>query len=232
MPVSAYSLVRSTILDVTRSSTGGKVTLGILIALWSASKGFDSIRMALNSVYRLEENRPIWHTKALSLLFTLVISLLVLIALATMLNGWELISLIMGQFGFIIEGDALPRFVQWIIVLAVLLLIFGMIYNLAPARVGFRWIWITPGAIAGVVLWLSLSTFFRLYLQYFNTYDRTYGSLGAVIILLLWLFLTALVILLGGVLNSVIVEMSDTDLADRVSSESAGTASSDAETSE
>lgn len=211
MPESAFELVRSTIREVTKGSSGGKLTIGILIAFWSASAGFDSIRVALNSIYKFEENRSWWMTKLLSLLFTLVISVLVFIALGTVMYGWKFFSLFFASVGLAIPGKIFLSIVQWIITLCVLLLIFGLIYNLAPARVSFKWIWVTPGAVTGIILWLLLSSAFRLYLQYFNTYNRMYGSLGAVIILLLWLYLTALVILIGGVINAILREMAKDD---------------------
>lgn len=209
MPFSAFELVRDTIKEVTESSTSGKLTLGILIAFWSASAGFDSIRNGLNSVYSLKEARAWWKTKLQSLLFTLVLSLLIIIALAIVFYGWKLISIAFTSIGLPVPSRFFLIVIQWVVVLILLLIVFGTIYNFAPSYKSIKLIWITPGSIIGVVLWLLLSSVFRIYLSYFNTYDRTYGSLGAVIILLLWLYLTALVILIGGVINSVLKEMSE-----------------------
>jgi membrane protein len=201
--------VKKTILEVTQSSSGGKLTIGILVAFWAASAGFDSIRVALNMVYGLKEDRAWWRTKLLSLLFTLVITLLTGIALGTVFYGWKFISFSFSAFGLPIPSYTFLVIIEWVVTLGVLLLVFDLIYNLAPARKSFKWVWVTPGGITGIILWLILSSGFRLYLQYYNTYDRTYGSLGAVIILLLWLYLTALVILVGGVINSVLHEMAE-----------------------
>ena len=76
-----------------------------------------------------------------------------------------------------------------------------------------KWVWITPGSVTGIILWLSVSYAFRLYLSYFNSYDKTYGSLGAVIILMLWLYMTAFVILIGGIINATLQEMTDPETA-------------------
>lgn len=208
MPFSAFELVRDTIKEVTESSSRSKLTFGILIAFWSAAAGFDSIRNGLNSVYNLKESRAWWKTKLQSLLFTLVLSLLIIIALAIVFYGWKLISLAFTSIGLPIPSRFFLIIIQWVVVLLLLLIVFGTIYNFAPSYDSIKLIWITPGSIISVILWLLLSSAFRIYLQYFNTYDRTYGSLGAVIILLLWLYLTALVILIGGVINSVLKEMS------------------------
>jgi membrane protein len=104
--------------------------------------------------------------------------------------------------------------IQWVSFLVVVLLAVEMIFSWVPNYGKFRWIWITPGSIVAIVLWLLLTGGFRTYLQYFNNYDKTYGSLGAVIILLLWLYLTAMVILIGGAINSVLSEMKAADAAD------------------
>jgi membrane protein len=107
-----------------------------------------------------------------------------------------------------IDSTYVLQAVQWIAVLALLLFAFALIYNFAPNHDPFRWKWITPGAVIGVVLWLLFSGGFRLYLRYFDSYAATYGSLGAMIILMLWLYLTALVILIGGAINAIFDERS------------------------
>lgn len=213
MPYSAYELVQTTIEQVTESSSGGKLTIGLLIALWSASAGVDSLRVALNSVYNLEEKRSWIKTKLLSIILTLTLTTLVIIATAIVFYGWKFLSLILDTVNLPIPSPSILMIIQVIMVLVMLLIIFALIYNFLPNNKPFKWTWITPGAITGIVLWLSLSYLFRLYLSYFNTYDKTYGSLGAMIILLLWLLLTAVVILIGGIINSTLQELSDPEAA-------------------
>ncbi|MEO8071655.1 MAG: YihY/virulence factor BrkB family protein [Acidobacteriota bacterium] len=208
MPYSAYQLVQTTIKEVTENSSGGKLTIGFFIALWSASAGIDSIRIALNSVYNLRETRDWWKTKLLSLSFTVVIAILVSVALAIVFYGWKFISFAFTAFSLPVPAHFFLIIIQWIAILIVLAIIFGLLYNYIPNQSPRKWHWITPGTVVGIVLWLILSSSFRLYLHYFNSYDKTYGSLGAVIILMLWLFLTSLVILIGGLINCVFNEMS------------------------
>jgi membrane protein len=209
MPVSAYDLVFKTIGEITENSSGGKLTVGILAALWAASAGIDSIRIALNGVYNLSEKRPWWKTKLLALGLTFGLAILVTIALGVVFYGGKFISLILGTVNFTISSPFFLGVLQVITVLAVLITIFAIIYNILPDHTKKKWVWITPGATIGLVLWLLLSYGFRLYLGYFDSYDKTYGSLGAVIILMLWLYLTALVILIGGTINAVLQEFSD-----------------------
>lgn len=208
MPSSAYNLVRETVREVTEDSSGGKLTFGFLVALWSASAGIDSLRGALNNVYNYEERRSIWKTRGTSLSVTLALALLVTVAIGGVFYGWR------GFMHFLewVNIQSPPSFIlviiQWIIVFAVLITIFALLYNFLPNSEGKTWQWITPGAITGIVLWVLVSYAFRVYLSYFDSYSATYGSLGAVIILLLWLYLTALVILIGALINSVLEDIS------------------------
>jgi len=213
MPASAYDLVKKTVEEVTENSSGGKLTFGIFVALWSASAGIDSIRVALNGVFNLTEARPWWKTKLISLIMTFGLGILLTIALGVVFYGGKFISFILGSLNLPIESPFILGILQRVTVLVVLISIFALLYNYLPKYKNPKWVWITPGTIIGIVLWLLLSYGFRLYLEYFNTYDKTYGSLGAVIILMLWLLLTALVILIGGSINAVLQEFSDPETA-------------------
>jgi membrane protein len=213
MPGSASDLVQSTIEQVSQNSSGGKLTLGIVVALYSASAGIDSIRIALNGVYNSTETRPWWKTKLLSLLLTLILAILITVALGIVFYGEKFLTLILDWAKLPIPSPFFLGVLQWVTVLVVLISTFALLYNYLPKHKKHAWVWITPGAIAGIILWLALSYAFRLYLNYFNTYDKTYGSLGAVIILNLWLYLTALVILIGGSINAVLQEFTDPETA-------------------
>lgn len=214
MPGSASQLVEKTIREVTESSTGGKLTLGIFAALWAASAGIDSLRIALNGVYNLTETRPWWKTKLLSLSMTLGLTALLTIALGTIFYGGKFISLILKSINFSISSTFFLGLLQIITVFVVLTTIFAIIYNFLPNHKENKWVWITPGATIGIILWLLFSYGFRIYLEYFDSYNKTYGSLGAVIILMLWLYLTALVILIGGTTNAVLQEFTDPETAE------------------
>ncbi len=207
MPGSAFDLVETTINEITKSSTGGKLTIGFFIALWSASAGVDSLRIGLNSVYDLFEKRSWWKTKLLSIAFTIIITLMISLALSIVIYGWKFVSLVLSLLSLPIPGSFVLLLIQWIAVLVVLLLVFDLLYSFVPSHAPLKWDWITPGAITGIILWLLLSFGFRLYINNYNTYNRMYGSLGAVIILMLWLYLTSLVILVGGLVNAILAEM-------------------------
>lgn len=214
MPGSAYELVQTTIDQVTENSSGGKLTFGILVALYSASAGIDSLRVTLNGVYNITEKRPWWKTKLLSLAMTLGLGILVTVALGIVLYGTKFTKLLLDTLNLPIQSPLVLGVLQFVIAAIVLTTIFALLYNYLPQHKTPKWVWISPGAIIGIVLWLILSFSFRLYLSYFDTYDKTYGSLGAVIVLMLWLYLTAFVILLGGSINAVLQEFTDAEAAE------------------
>ena len=203
MPGTAFALVQTTLEEVAANTGGGKLTFGLLATIWSASAGIDSLRSALDGVYNLKETRSYWKTRLLSIVLTLGIGALILIAVGLIFYGSQLLTFVLP-----IESPLLLKILGFVIVFVVLMLAFALIYNFLPNHNPFSWKWITPGAFAGILLWLLLSGAFRLYLHYFDSYAKTYGSLGAVIVLLLWLYLTALVILIGGAINAILDENS------------------------
>lgn len=203
MPFTAFDLVRKTVEEVVETSSTGKITFGLVVTLWSASAGVDSLRIALNAVYGLKEDRWWWARKLQSLFITLLFILLTAIVLLIVFYGWQMFQAGLAMVSIEVTSPLILRSIQWISILIVMLFACEIIYNLLPNYRGNKWRWITPGSITAIVLWLLLSNAFRLYLEYFNTYSKAYGSLGAVIILLLWLYLTALVLIVGGAINSV-----------------------------
>jgi membrane protein len=209
MPRAVFILVRKTVEEVIENSSSGKLTIGLVITLWSASAGIDSIRSALNAVYGLKETRNWFNTKFQSLVLTLIIIGLVAIGLMLVFYGWQMVGIILGSMNLEITSPWVLVSIQWVSFLLVMLLAVEMIFSWVPNYGKFRWIWLTPGSLVAIGLWLLLTTGFRVYLQYFNNYNKTYGSLGAVIILMLWLYLTSMVILIGGAINSVLAEMDE-----------------------
>lgn len=206
MPGSAFTLVTTWIDEVAIASSGEKLTFGLVLAVWSASAGIDNLRTSLNAVYGIKETRSWLQTRALSIVLTLALSLLVALTLLLIFYGTELV-----QWLFPILPQGLTTFVSYPIILVALLVAFAIVFNLVPNHPTPTWQWFTPGAFTGILLWLIFSGGFKVYLTYFDTYARTYGSLGAVIILLLWLYLTAIVVLVGGVINKVVADLRDQD---------------------
>jgi membrane protein len=209
MPSSAYQLVRTTMDEIIKTSSGGKLTIGLLVTLWSASAGVDSLRIALNRVYELKETRSWWNTKAHALVLTFLFILLLAIGLAAVTAGWSLVRVALGGMGLEVASPWVVTAIQWGAIIVVMVFSTAVVYSWLPCFQRFHWVWISPGSITAIIVWILSGTLFRLYLQYFNTYNKAYGSLGAVIILMLWMYITGVALLLGGAINSVLTEMSE-----------------------
>ena len=215
LPISAYDLVQRTLDEVIENSSSGKLTIGLLITLWSASVGVDALRNSLNSAYELTECRPYWKTKLQSLGFTLLFIVLLTVALLAVSAGLQIFEKLLMLAGFDLASPGISTGAQWFAVLALLLFTSEVIYNWLPCHRKFHFFWATPGSAVAVVLWVLLSGGFRVYLQYFDSYNKAYGSLGAVIILMLWMYLTATAILLGASINSVLMEVAEVTEEDK-----------------
>jgi membrane protein len=195
--------------EIIENSTGGKLTLGLFVTLWSASAGVDSLRSSLNSVYEVDEGRSWWFTKLQSLIVTFLFIVLVGIALGALAAGWQMFERGLALIGYEITSGWLLSVIQWTALAVLMVFSTAVIYSWLPCFKKFRWVWISPGAVVAILLWIILTSGFRLYLQYFNSYNKAYGSLGAVIILMLWMYLTGMALLIGGAINSVMTEMSE-----------------------
>ena len=202
LPPSAFQLVDSTMTEVSAASSGGKLAFGILAALWAASNGMGAITEALNVAYDVKETRSWWKRRLVAVSLTVGLSVLIISALIIVLNGGRLADYVAGNFGFGEVFLIVWKVAQWPIALAFMVLAFAIIYYFAPDVREQKWVWLTPGAAIGVILWLLVSFGFRTYLHFFDSYSKTYGTLGAVIVLMLWLYLTGAAILIGGELNS------------------------------
>lgn len=202
IPPSAFQLVVSTLDEVTRASGGGKLTFGILATVWSASAGMTAVISTLNAAYDVEESRAFWKVRGLAVLLTVAISVFIIASATLVLFGGNLAELVGGWFGLGAAFVIAWKVLQWPLVFVLMTLAFAFVYFFAPDVRDQKWYFITPGSVLGLLLWLAASFGFRFYLQYFDNYSATYGSLGAVIILMFWLYVTGLAILIGGEVNS------------------------------
>ncbi len=202
LPSSASELVSNTIFEVSSDSSGGKISFGILAALWAASNGMGAISESLNVAYHVKETRAWWKQRLIAVGLTVALAVLIITALVIVLYGGRIADSLATTYGLGGSFKLAWKILQWPVVLAFLFVGFALIYYWAPDLRDQDWRWVTPGSIVAVILWLLVSFAFRLYLHYFNSYSKTYGSLGAVIILMLWFYLTGAAILIGGEVNS------------------------------
>ena len=202
MPPSAFQLLDNTMREVSAASGGGKLSFGFLAALWAASNGMTAITQTLNTAYDLEESRSWWKQRLAAIGLTMALSVLIILTLVLIVAGGRIAEGLASAYGL---GPIFPiawKIIQWPVVLACMILAFALIYYFAPDFREQSWQWLTPGAAIGVALWLLVSIAFRVYLSFFDSYSATYGSLGAVIILMLWLYFTGTAVMIGGEVNS------------------------------
>jgi membrane protein len=201
MPPDAYTLLQKTLKEITNNSTGLKLAIGLVLALWSGSGGVSSIMDALNRCYHVTDSRPFWKQRLIAIALTIALSVLTISALLIILYGGDIAQFVGNHTGLSAPLVLAWRIVQWPVALFFVVMSFALLYFWGPDTEQ-DWAWITPGSLVGVILWIGASLIFRVYLHYFNSYSKTYGSLGAVIILLYWLFISGLALLAGGEINS------------------------------
>lgn len=202
IPPSAFALVIQTFQQTTSASTVGKVSLGIVVALFSASVGIGAIQDTLNTVYKVKETRPFWKARLEAMGITLVVAAIVVVALLSLFAGDFGADFLRHRFYGSIFLSYAVRITGWVLASLLMILSFEVMYILCPDLKNRKWRGFTPGGLIGLLGWVVGSICLRIYLHYFNTFSVTYGSLGAVIILLLWFYLTGVMILLGGEVNS------------------------------
>jgi membrane protein len=202
IPPTAFSLVMDTFKQTTSASTAGKATFGVLVALFSASFGISALQDTLNTVYKVKESRPFWKARLQAIGLTVFVAFLIVGALLILLAG----DLGADYARNLLKGvgalSILVRIGAWVIASLMTVMAFEVMYYFCPDVQQRKWRWFTPGALIALFGWVAGSIGLRIYLHFFNSYSVTYGSLGAVVILLLWFYLTGAMILLGGEVNS------------------------------
>ena len=206
-PQSATKFIEDQLLSITQSQAESAFTFGaiisILLALWGVSGAFRSVMEAMNVMYEVEEDRPFWKVYGLSIFMSLAVIVLLVGALVLVIFGASIGVRVADLVGLGSIFATIWSIVQWPVVALVVLFAFSLIYYFAPAaKQRFRWI--SPGSVLAFVFWLIFSLLFSLYVSMSGSYNETYGSLAGVIILLLYVYYSALIMLVGAEMNQVI----------------------------
>jgi membrane protein len=180
------------------------LVIGLAVSLNGASGAFGAVGRALNKIFRVQEGRGFVRHKLNDLLWTLVVALLVLITVVAIFLGGGLASDVLGKIGLGDTAATIWAVARWPVALAVTMTIYAIVYYAAPNVEVRRFRWISPGAVTGVALWIAASAGFFVYVSHFSSYGATYGAFAGVVILLIWLWLTNVVLLFGAELNAVV----------------------------
>jgi membrane protein len=202
VPGEAMAQVNNVIEEL-QTPRGGLVSVGIVLALWSASVGVMSLIEALNVAYDVPERRPTWRLYLLSLLYTVGLAILMIAAAALMVLGPQAASWAASRLGLDEVFVVVWNWLRWPLAVLLLMLAVSVVYYVGP-NIRQRFRFITPGAILSVVVWIVASVAFGIYVQNFADYSATYGSIGAVVILMFYFYLSAAVLLFGAEINAVI----------------------------
>ena len=203
IPAAASDLVKTHLNDLLHEQRPHLLTIGLAVAVWSASRGVDALRSALNLSYDVKETRPFWKTQGMAILITVLASFLMLLSVTGFALGSDLGVWVAGKMGLQAEWAFLWMWLRWPVVGALLMTVNALLYYFLPdVEQEFRFI--TPGSVFSVILWLLATWGFTQYVQHFGKYNVTYGSIGGVIVLMTWLWLSGLIFVVGGEANALI----------------------------
>jgi membrane protein len=200
-PPEVVALVREQLTKVAEGSNSGLLSFGVVAALWSGSSAMVSVIGALDAAYDVEDARPWWKQRLTAILLTLGVAAFIIAAFTLVIGGSQLAEFAAARAGLGPVFEWTWRIVQWPVAFALVALGVGLIYYFAP-DVEQDLVWLTPGCVAATLLWLVSSLAFRFYVANFGSYNATYGTIGGVMVLLLWLYLTGLSILVGAEMNA------------------------------
>lgn len=203
LPPQAFTVVRRTFDEIVTSQRPGLLSLSFLILIWASSTGMGAVITALNKAFDAHQQRPWWKERILAIILTIGLTVFINSALLLIFFGDRISIWLAHTFGYGTTFMMIWDLVQWPVVALFVLIGIELIYFFAP-NISQKWNLFTPGAVFALCFWLLISLGFRFYVVRFGNYSAIYGTLGGVMLLMLWLYLTGVAILVGGVINSVL----------------------------
>ncbi len=200
-PGEVLTIVQDQLLKIANDDSGGLLTFGMIGTIWSSSAGVTAIMDALNQAYDIQEGRPWWKVRLIALGLTVALGIFIVSSTVLVVAGPVLAERVAEWFHL---GGAFTltwSIVQWPVVFVLIGTAIALVFYFAPDAEQ-DWVWITPGSILATLLWVGISLGFRFYVTNFGSYNATYGTIGGVIVLLLWFYVSALAVLTGAELNA------------------------------
>jgi membrane protein len=201
LPGEALQLVQDNLHELVSGERGGLLSFGLLAALWTSSSALTAIMDSLNRAYDVEEGRPFWKVRGLAILLTVGLSVFIIVSIVLLTFGPQIGGWIADQMDLGRVFQMAWNVLRWPVIVGLLIVAMALVYYLAP-DVEQQWQWITPGSVVAVLGWLLASLGFSYYVNHFGSYNATYGSIGAVIVLLTWMYVSGFFVLVGGEINA------------------------------
>lgn len=209
-PPAVIQILRDQLVQLSSGTHGGILTFGVAAAVWSSSSAMVALINALNRAYDVDEGRAWWRQRLTAILLTVGAAVFILVSIVLVIAGPQLADTITRRVGLGAAFDWTWKIVQWPIVFLLVVTAVGLIYRFAP-DVEQGWVWLTPGSVLATVLWLIGSLGFRYYVVNFGSYNKTYGAIGGIMVLMSWLYISGLAIIIGAELNAEIEHASSHD---------------------
>jgi membrane protein len=203
LPQDVFKLVKKTVIEIVDRKRGGLLSISMITTIWTASNGFNAVIRGLNKAYDEKEERPFWKVQLTSIFCTLGLALIIIIAFTLLVFGELGGKLFIKQFNYSPLLEYLIDFGRYFIGLIVMLIVFNGVYKYTPSK-RLSWKETLPGAVFTTVGWTLTSIGFSYYVNHFGNYSKLYGSIGAIIALMSWLFFSSVIILIGGEINATI----------------------------
>ncbi|GIN92204.1 transporter [Siminovitchia terrae] len=200
-PQETYTIIEKTVSEVMDNRSSGLLSVGFIATLWSASKGMNALMKSLNRAYNVEEKRSFIVSRGLSIVLTVAMMFIFILALLLPVFGKQLGMFIFSYLGLSDQFLKNWNVVRWVLTPFILFLVFLTVYYLAPS-IKVRYATAVPGAIFASVGWIIVSLGFSFYVSNFGNYTAMYGSIGTIIIMMLWFYFSAIIIMVGGEINS------------------------------
>jgi membrane protein len=201
VPPEALQIITDQIKKISEGEDGGLLTVGMLLAVWSSSAAMTAVIDTLNNAYDIEEGRPWWQVRLTAIALTIGVALFILVSITLVIAGPTLAEHLADQMYLGAAFEWTWKILQWPFVFGLVSIGVALIYYFAPDAEQ-DWIWLTPGSIFATTLWLIASLGFRYYVTNLGSYTETYGVIGGVMVLLLWFYISAMVILIGAEMNA------------------------------
>ena len=205
MPTEAFNLIQSTVIEIVDREQTGLLWISIALAIWVSSSGFKAVIKGLNKAYGVKETRSYIKLKLISMIYTILLALIVIATLFLFVFG----DVIGDFFIKVLEHPEVIYYIwnmlRYVVVILIMVLFFMFLYNATPC-VRLGWLEVIPGAVITTLGWISISYIFAYYVNNFSNYSRLYGSLGAVFMFMTWMFITSMILILGGEINAVLAE--------------------------